>query len=108
MQIYMNIIRIIALALIFASTFSTTPAIAQKSHIQEHPDNLFFEAWELFEKEKYAAAQLMFEEILEKPEKTSAILHQRAEYLRAKCAVELYNNDAQYMLYDYVKNNPDG
>ncbi len=107
MQIYMNIIRIIALALIFASTFSTPPAIAQKSHIQEHPDNLFFEAWELFEKEKYAAAQLMFEEILEKPEETSAILHQRAEYLRAKCAVELYNNDAQYMLYDYVKNNPD-
>jgi TolA-binding protein len=107
MQIYMNIIRIIALALIFASTFSTTPAKAQKSHIQEHPDNLFFEAWELFEKEKYAAAQLKFEEILEKPEETSAILRQRSEYLRAKCAVELYNNDAQYMLYDYVKNNPD-
>ena len=107
MQIYMNIIRIIAFALIFASTFSTNPAIAQKSLVQELPDVLFFEARELFEKEKYAAAQLKFEEILEKPENTSAILHQRAEYLRAKCAVELYNNDAQYMLYDYVKNNPD-
>jgi TolA-binding protein len=107
MQIYMNIIRTIALTLIFASTVSSTPAIAQKSHIQEHPDKLFFEALELFGKEKYAAAQEKFEEVLEKPEETSAILRQRAEYLRAKCAVELFNNDAQYLLYDYVMNNPD-
>ncbi len=107
MQIYMKIIRIFALALIFAFFLSPPQSIAQKSYIQDHPDNPFFEAWELFEKEKYAAAQLKFEEILEKPEETSAILLQRAEYLRAKCAVELYNNDAQYMLYDYVKNNPD-
>ena len=54
-------------------------------------EGLFEEGkWELFEKEKYAAAQFKFEEILEKPEETSAILHQRAEYLRAKCAVELF------------------
>ena len=79
MQIYMNIIRIIAPVLIFASTFSSTPAIAKKSLIQEHPDKLFFEAWELFEKEKYAPAQLKFEEILENREETSAILHQPAE-----------------------------
>jgi tetratricopeptide (TPR) repeat protein len=107
MQIYMNVIRIIAIALIFASPFSTIPANAQKSPIQNLPDKPFFEAWELFQKEKYAAAQGKFEEVLENTEGTSAILRQRAEYLRAKCAVELFNNDAQYMLYDFVKNNPD-
>ena len=107
MQIYMNSIRIVALALIFASPIFFPPALAQKSFIQEHPDNLFFEGRELFEKEKYAAAQTKFEEVLENPETTSSILHQRAEYLRARCAVELYNNDAPFLLYDYVKNNPD-
>ena len=107
MQIYMNVIRIIAIALIFASPFFTTAANAQKSHIQDLPDKPFFEGRELYEKEKYAAAQLKFEEVLENTEGTSAILRQRAEYLRAKCAVELFNDDAQYMLYDFVMNNPD-
>jgi tetratricopeptide (TPR) repeat protein len=50
---------------------------------------------------------MKFEEILERPEETSAILRQQAEYLRARCAVELFNKDAQYMLYDFIKNNPD-
>jgi tetratricopeptide (TPR) repeat protein len=107
MQVFMKMIRTIAAVLLFASIFSSSRVEAQSSYVQEHPDGLFFEAMDLYGKEKYAAAQLKFDEILGKPEGRSALLCQRAEYLKAMCAVELFNEDAQYLLYNYVNHNPD-
>ena len=52
MQVYMNRIRIMALAGILAYVLSTVPTAAQPSYIQGHPDKRFVEAYELFGKEK--------------------------------------------------------
>ncbi|MFC2112041.1 tetratricopeptide repeat protein [Bacteroidota bacterium] len=98
-------LRITALILLFSCV---VPFVhAQKTLSLDHPDKDFLHGKELFEREKYVAAMDRFESYLGGKENTSLLWKEEAAYLKALCAVELFNDDAQYQLYSFIKQHPE-
>ncbi|MCF8335153.1 MAG: tetratricopeptide repeat protein [Bacteroidales bacterium] len=62
---------------------------------------------ELFDKEKYAAAQQQFDKALEKMDNGERELMANARYYIAICAIELYNKDAEYLLNRFISTHPE-
>jgi tetratricopeptide (TPR) repeat protein len=102
-----NLLRIAALGLTLTLMVPLQYALAQKTVSLNHPDRDFLRGRELYEKEKYGAAMERLEDFLNEDEGTSALRTDEALYIRALCAVELYQNDAQYLLYDFIRNHPE-
>ncbi len=98
-------LRITALVLVFSCVVSFVHA--QKTLSLTHPDMDFLRAKELYERGKYGAAMNRFDVYLGGKENTSLLWKEEAAYLKALCAVELFNDDAQYQLYSFIKNNPE-
>jgi len=97
--------RIAALVLVF---YCVVPHVhAQKTLSLSHPDKDFLRGKELFEREKYGAAMDRFDAYLIDNENTIALWKEESAYLKALCAVELYHNDAQYLLFSFIKQNPE-
>ncbi|MFC2115501.1 tetratricopeptide repeat protein [Bacteroidota bacterium] len=102
-----NILRIIALALIFIWMIPLPCSHAQKTLLLTHPDKDFHKGKEMFDREKYGAAMESFEAYLNGNEKNSVLWTEEALYLHALCAVELFQYDAQYLLFSFIKNHPE-
>ena len=73
-------------------------SIAQRTYVYLDPEFSYKTGLELFEKQKYAAAQREFSKALESAERLPAGTQAEAEYYHAVCAMELYNKDAEYLL----------
>lgn len=80
---------------------------AQKSLIYTMPDQDYKRAMELYEKQKYAAAQQYFQKVIEKPSSANSDERADAEYYSALCALELFNPDAEYLLTRFIAENPE-
>lgn len=76
--------------------FGWKVSFAQKTFIYSDPMALFNQGMELFEKEKFSAAQRQFN--LYSQVSTVSAIKSRAAYLSAVCAVELGNGDALGLL----------
>ncbi|MFB6257594.1 MAG: tetratricopeptide repeat protein [Flavobacteriales bacterium] len=63
-------------------------------------------ALELFDKEKYAAAQTAFEQVVE-AHAPNNLIRIAAEYYSARCAMALYNRDAEEKMRNFVEGHPD-
>ena len=65
-------------------------------------------AQELFEKEKFAAAQQQFVSVIQNSGLNNNSLDRiYAEYYNALCAVELFNTDAEFLLTEFIYQHPD-
>lgn len=88
--------------------FAYCQAIAQQSNAYTFKTRDLITAQELFEKEKYAAAQQQFSNVIENP---ALVQHSLdvvyAEYYHALCAVELFNADAEFLLTQFIYKHPD-
>jgi len=89
-----------------ASLFTCLSIIAQKPVSYDLEMTEFERAKDLFEKEKYASALSIFDQISEtaddiNPEKIEA------EYLAALSAIRLYNKDAEYRINRFATSHPD-
>ena len=82
-------------------------ANAQKSLIYDNDDISYMRAMDLFNKEKYGAAQKHFERAIEEYSGKNTLLSSNAEYYSALCAIELFNDDAEYRMIQFVDNNPE-
>ena len=60
---------------------------------------------ELFEKEKYGAAQKAFTEAVEGIEDPNSNLRVNAEFYEALCALELFNKDSEFLLKRFIENH---
>jgi tetratricopeptide (TPR) repeat protein len=80
---------------------------AQKTTVYTHSDVDFKTGIELFQKEKYGAAQKHFNKITESNHTTSALLLADAEYYSAICATELFNKDGEFYLKEFIKKHPE-
>jgi len=80
---------------------------AQNTAIYTNPDNNYRLAKELFEKEKYGAALQKFTSVITSVNNPESSLQINAEYYAAFCALELFQDDAEYRLLNFVKNHPD-
>jgi TolA-binding protein len=80
---------------------------AQKSLIHKLPDEDYEKAMELFEKQKYSAANHYFNKVMNNPATEHTSFRANAEYYSALCALELFNPDAEFLLTSFITTNPE-
>lgn len=81
--------------------------VGQRTQIYHDPERSLKEGIELFQKEKYSAASVKFEEFfaVDHPQANYAI--SEARYYQAACAVELFHNNAEYLVKKFVEEYPE-
>jgi TolA-binding protein len=79
-----------------------TSVSAQKTNIY-NPDAKYKNAIQLYEKGKYAMAQQMFKEFIKTSGKIESFQVEEAKYYEARCAMQLFNRDADYLITKYIK-----
>lgn len=94
--------------LLFILTFFCAGILySQQTAVYFNADKNYRTAIELFDKEKFSAAQKKFNEVIESvPEKYSE-LRVNAEYYSAICALELFNADAELALKKFIEVYPE-
>ena len=80
---------------------------AQKTMVYTHKDAEYETALELFQKEKYGAAQKSFVKVIETHNDPQSLVRIDAEYYNAICAIELFNKDGELFLKQFIKNHPE-
>ncbi|SDC26117.1 tetratricopeptide repeat protein [Williamwhitmania taraxaci] len=101
MAIRKKIVFLFMLLLAGSATFG------QQTASYTHPDKLYNRALELFNKDKYAAAQKQF--ILSSKEYAGENTQKLAlsEFYKALCAVRLFNDDAEFLITSFITNFPE-
>jgi len=82
-------------------------AYGQKTVVMTHEDAEFKTAIELFQKEKYGAAQKYFVKVIESHKAPRSLIRIDAEFYRAVCATELFNKDGELYLKQFVEEHPE-
>jgi tetratricopeptide (TPR) repeat protein len=95
------------LVLIFLFCFSAAAVNAQQTLIYTHADAEFKTAIELYQKEKFGAAQKSFVKVIETHPDPNSLVRIDAEYYNAICAIELFNKDGELYLKQFVKDHPE-
>lgn len=81
---------------------------SQKTLVYTNPDASLKPALELFQKQKFGAAQKQFSKIIRRySEQPNSLLRTEAEYYSALCAVELFNKDAELQLKSFIVSHPE-
>lgn len=91
-------------SLLLVFQFCVLVSFSQKSVNEVLTDHNYSVAHDLFQKEKYAAAQHYFNKYLEY---SGVEVENRinAEYYSSICAIELFNDDAEYLIRNFINNN---
>ncbi|MCK4661506.1 MAG: tetratricopeptide repeat protein [Bacteroidales bacterium] len=95
----------IGLAFLFLIFIDNT--YSQKSIVFHDPDLTFKKGYELFNKQKYGAAQKYFNETVEYYRNSYSDVKTDAEYYSAICAIELFNKDAEYLISTFITKHPE-
>lgn len=101
-----QVFRFIFIVILFFSVFGQM-SFAQRMLISTEPDASFKRAKDLYEKQKYGAAQKVFTDYIHQKGSESSGYVVDAEYYSAVCAIELYNADASYLVSRFVKSHPE-
>ncbi len=80
---------------------------AQQTAIYLDPERNYQLGLELFNKQKYGAAQKEFQQVTESRDAISEESLTNAEFYIGFCAAELFNKDAEYLLTRFVRNHPE-
>lgn len=91
--------------LIFLCVFSIHLS-AQKTLKYSNEDADFEQALLLFEQQKYSIAQKKFAKVVKRIEDEHSEIRMSSEYYEAVCALELFNNDAEQLFLNFIKNHP--
>jgi TolA-binding protein len=86
--------------------FCSAGTLAQNTAIYNEPESEYRLALELFNKEKYTAAQKLFSNTIKNITDVHSEIRINAIYYEAICAVELFNPDAESMLVTFIHNYP--
>ncbi|MEM7162943.1 MAG: hypothetical protein AAF487_10960, partial [Bacteroidota bacterium] len=98
MQVKSNFSALLAMLFLSLSIFGQEPAVFYEEDLP------FKTAHELYDKEKYAAAMKLFDEVAVRQPKTE--ITAQAEYMAAQCAIHLFHRDAEVRLLNFVDDNP--
>jgi tetratricopeptide (TPR) repeat protein len=101
------------LLLLISSAFIVKYSFSQKTLIYQGPEADYRCGLDLFNNEKYSAAQKVFEGVInqdtrQKTQDTKEIeseLRTNSEYYYAICASRLFNEDAETLLTDFINNH---
>ena len=75
--------------------------LAQQTAIFLDPERHYQAGLDLLEKQKFGAAQKEFTQVLSSRENISEITRGNATFYSAKCASELFNKDAEFLLLSF-------
>lgn len=92
-------------ALLTLISLSTTFVSAQQTEMNANSFTAYNHAVKLYNNKAYAAAQKTFSEIAQKTTSNSN-LKSDSEYFTAMCAIKLHQTEADKMVLNFVKNNP--
>ena len=80
---------------------------AQETTVYTTPYADFNLAMELFDKEKYSAAQQYFDKVIARFSDDRSEVAINARYYSALCAIHLFNNNAENLLIDFIRDYPE-
>jgi len=95
--------RLASIILLLASIL----AYAQKSAVYEYGDLEYFRGLQLYEKEKYGAAREAFDNYLDGSSDARSEIRAEAAFYRAMSALELRNDDSEYLVHYFVSEYPE-
>jgi len=87
--------------------FITVGSFAQKTTIYTHSNSNYNEALELYDKEKFSAAQEVFGNVLNNIADNKSEVAVNSRYYHALCGLELFNNDAENLLVEFINTYPE-
>lgn len=79
---------------------------AQRTQYYLDSERSYKDAVELFQKQKFGAAQLRFDEFLRSPGEKTDYAISAATYYHATCAVELFHENAEYLMKHFIEKYP--
>ena len=94
--------RIILLVLLFIDL----NAFSQETAVYLDPERHYQSGLDLLEKQKYGAAQKEFQKVVSSRENISNLTLGNSSFYIAKCASELFNKDAEYLLLTFINDYP--
>jgi tetratricopeptide (TPR) repeat protein len=106
-MLFMKICRGIYTVCLIILIISVSSLYAQQPRSFEILNSGYFKALELFEKQKYSAAQNHFQKVAEEFTISQTELKTNAEYYSALCAIELFNEDAEYLMLKFIGEHPE-
>ena len=80
---------------------------SQKTVDYTDKDGKFKASVDLFNKKMYGSAQQSFRELIRSYGDADSDIKTDAEYYSAICALELFNNDAEYQITSFIDNHPE-
>lgn len=101
----MRFILKISLAVFFLQLLSNS-SYTQETAIYQNPEADYRLATELFQNEKYSAAQKKYSSVIKAMDNHASPLRIEAVYFEALCALELFNGDAEYKLNQFLIKYP--
>lgn len=93
--------------LILIFLFTSALAYAQPTEKYNSKYSSFFKAEDLFEKEQYGSARVMFRTFIDENKNTNDPFYIKALYYEASSALELFHNDAIKLLENFNRNYPE-
>jgi len=100
----MKYIKILAISFLMTIGLGS---FAQKSMIYTDPDLEYKTGLELFEKQKYGVAQKHFQNAIECYGDLNIEFKANSEFYSALCAIELFNEDAEYLISKFIAERPE-
>jgi len=82
-------------------------AKAQQTTVYTSPQNKFNKAVDLYDKEKFTAAQEQFGIYISDHKSQDASMLMHAYYYQAMCAKELYHDNSEFLFKNFVRNFPE-
>jgi len=79
---------------------------AQKSAVYDYADMGYLKGLELYEKQKYGAARKVLDEYLVEHAGSKSELSSEASFYRAMSAVELRNDDSEFLVHNFIAEYP--
>lgn len=95
---------IIILILVCSTTITV---FGQKTNIYTHDNATYNSALELYDKEKFSAAQEKFSQVLKIIDDKKSEVALNAMYYHALCGLELFNTDAENLLIEFIYAYPE-
>jgi len=92
---------------LFVLYFASAGLIAQKTTINTTSLRYFHRGLDYFDKEKYTAAQNQFEKAMSTSEDLNSEVQINARYYAALCGMQLFNRDADLLLREFIRSNPE-
>jgi len=80
---------------------------AQETMVFTNPDKAYKTGLDLFEKEKYGVAQKHFRNAIDSYGDAQSEFKANARYYEALCAMELFNQDAEYLISTFIAEHPE-